>query len=230
MSAKKILIYSALILACIVIIILSVLVSDTLFIGPRRFFAFGFPERFGSPFALFGQHQFGWKGILSAFGAYFFLYLSGLLALFLFPSRYGSMHAALRHSPMEWLRFLVVGGLTGLGLVLLTGLGIATSALFPVPLVLITLLMLAVYIGLIVVALAIGAWFNRLAGSAGSTALFDYAIGLLIVFTLGRIPILGWVFTILFGGVALGVIITSRFGHGGAWTLAGVKTISEESL
>jgi hypothetical protein len=217
MSAKKILIYSALILACIVIVILSVLVSDTLFIGPRRFFAFGFPERFGSPFALFGQHQFGWRGILSAFGAYFFLYLSGLLALFLFPSRYGSMHAALRHSPMEWLRFLVVGGLTGLGLILLTGLGIATSALFPVPLVLITLLMLAVYIGLIVVALAIGAWFNRLAG-------------LLIVFTLGRIPILGWVFTILFGGVALGVIITSRFGHGGAWTLAGVKSISEESL
>ncbi len=140
------------------------------------------------------------------------------------------MHAALRHGPREWLRFLVVGGLTGLGLVLLTGLGIATSALFPVPLVLITLLMLAVYIGLIVVALAIGAWFNRLAGSAASTALFDYAIGLLIVFTLGRIPILGWVFTILFGGVALGVIISSRFGHGGAWTLAGVKTISEEIL
>jgi hypothetical protein len=49
---------------------------------------------------------------------------------------------------------------------------------------------------------------------------FDLTVGILIVFTLGRIPAAGWVFVAILGALALGVVIDSRFGAGGPWSLA----------
>ena len=46
------------------------------------------------------------------------------------------------------------------------------------------------------------------------------ALGLLLVFAAGRIPFAGWVIVLLISALALGAVVVTRLGAGGAWSLA----------
>jgi hypothetical protein len=127
------------------------------------------------------------------------------------------------------LRLLGIGGLAGVAAVLLTILGAFAFVASPVSLLLLAGLLLAVWGGMVAVALAMGHKISRWAGVQASSPVFDLTVGILIVFTLGRIPVAGWIFVAILGALALGVVIDSRFGAGGSWSLAEFES-GEEAM
>jgi hypothetical protein len=121
-----------------------------------------------------------------------------------------------------------VGLLAGVVAVLLTVLGTFAFVASPVSLLLWAGLLLAFWGGTVAVALALGRGISRWAGLKTSTPVFDLTLGILIVFTLGRIPVAGWFFVAILCALALGIVIDSRFGAGGPWSLADFQ-IAEEA-
>jgi hypothetical protein len=228
MPLKKILLLGLLIVICLVVVAFSNQVAQQLAInGGRLFGGNEFLGRFPGRFGIFGRHLPGWRGIVSAIGAFFFLYLSGVLALFLAPHQIGVMRAAMFKGTKASLRIFAIGVLSILAFFLLVGLGLLTAAAFPVPLLLLSGLVLITWLGLIVLALAVGDGLSHLIGLSPTNPLFDLAVGLLVVFTLGRIPIVGFVLTILVSALALGIAVSTRLGNGGAWSLNDLQSIPE---
>jgi hypothetical protein len=228
MSRRALLVLGGLMVAAVAVVIVSSLVAGQLESGPEPGrvlgpldFLFG---RFGrgpfGRFGPFGRHLAGWRGLASALGAYCFLYLAGVLTLLALPRRLRVVRDAFGSSRRNWLRLFGVGALAMLLTVLLVALGLFTFALFPLPLVLVTALILAAWAGVVGLALALGGGLRRAAGMASASPMLDFALGLLLVFALGRIPFAGWVSVTLIGALALGAVVITRFGTGGAWSLA----------
>jgi hypothetical protein len=225
MSTKTIVILSLIILLCLGVIALSLFFSPPLFSmfdrfrggGPfgRRpmFFPFG-------PFGPFGRHFTGWREIAATLASYVFLYLTGVLMLFAFPRSLRTMRDGLSRGMGEIFRLLGIGAFSLIALLFLIALGFFASAAFPLPFLLIAILLLMAWGGLVGLSLAVGRGLVRLAGGLQSSPLFDLALGVLIIFTLGHIPIAGWVIIGLFGMLALGAVVATRFGSGATWSLA----------
>lgn len=228
MSRRALFVLGGLVVAAVAVVIVSSLVAGQLESGPETVRILGpfdfFVGRFGrgpfGRFGPFGRHLAGWRGLASALGAYCFLYLAGLLTLLALPRRLRAVRDAFGPSPRNWLRLFGIGALAALLMVLLAALGLFTFAFFPLPLVLVAALVLAAWAGVVGLALALGGGVRRRAGLASPSPLLDFALGLLVVFALGRIPFAGWVIVTLIGAVALGAVLTTRFGTGGAWSLA----------
>jgi hypothetical protein len=231
MSRRALFILGGLVIAAVVVVVVSSLAAGQLDantepgralgpLGPLDLvlgrFGRGTFERFGP----FGRHLAGWRGLASALGAYCFLYLAGLLTLLALPQRLRVVRDAFGASRRNWLRLFGIGALAMLLTVLLVALGLFTFALFPLPLVLVTALVLAAWAGVVGLALALGGGLRRSAGLAAAPPMLDFALGLLLVFALGRIPFAGWVIVTLFAALALGAVVMTRFGTGGVWSLA----------
>jgi hypothetical protein len=172
----------------------------------------------------FGRHLPGWHGIASALASYCFLFLAGVLALYVFPRRLRVARDALGQGFREGLRFLGIGVLSALAIGALTALGTFAFVSFPVSLLLVSALLLAFWAGMVAISLALGRNLSRRAGADKSSPLLDLAIGTLVVFALSRIPIAGWAVVGLLGAVSLGVVVATRFGTGGPWSLAELET------
>jgi len=221
MSIKTVVILSLVILACLAVIGLS------LFLSPPLFTLFGrFPgwAQFGRrpmffPFGPFDRHFTGWREIAATFASYVFLYLTGVLALFAFPRPLRAMRDVFGRGAGEIFRLLGIGAFSVLALLFLIALGFFASAAFPLPFLLIAILLLTAWSGLMGLSLALGRGLTRWAGGLQSSPLFDLALGVLIIFALGHIPLAGWVIVALFGVLALGAVVATRFGSGGAWSL-----------
>jgi len=228
MSRRAVLILGGLVVLAVAVVVISSLVAGQLDFSPppgRPLGPFDFLlGRFGrgtlGRFGPFGRHLAGWRGLASALGAYCFLYLAGLLTLLALPQRLSVVRHAFGSSPRNWLRLFGIGLLAMLLMVLLVALGLFTFALFPLPLVLVTALVLAAWAGVVGLALALGGGLRRAAGLAAASPMLDFALGLLFVFALGRIPFAGWVIVTLIAALALGAVVMTRLGAGGAWSLA----------
>ena len=228
MSRRGLIFLGALVLAAIALVVVSSLVAGQLDSTPEPGRALGplgfFLGRFGrgplARFGPFGRHLAGWRGLASALGAYCFLYLAGLLTLLVLPRRLSVVRDAFGRSGHSWLRLFGIGALALVLLVLLVALGLFTFALFPLTIVLISALTLAAWAGVVGLALALGRGLRRAAGLVSAAPMLDFALGLLLVFALGRIPFAGWFIVLLIGAVALGAVVTTRLGTGGDWSLA----------
>src|ERR1051326_4228989 len=90
MSTKTIVILSLVILVCLGVIALSMFLSPPLLSMFDRFRGWGpFGRRplffpFG-PFGPFGRHLTGWREVAATIASYVFLYMTSVLALFVFP-------------------------------------------------------------------------------------------------------------------------------------------------
>ena len=229
MPRRAFFILGGLVLAALAVIIASSLIAgqlDTAAVQPGRplgplgfllgLFGRGPFGRFGP----FGRHLAGWRGLASALGAFCFLYLAGLLTLLVLPRRLSLVRDAFGPSPRSWLRLFGIGALAMLLLVLLVALGLFTFAVFPLTIVLVTALLLAAWAGVVGLALALGRGLRRAAGLGTAAPMLDFALGLLLVFAVGRIPFAGWVIVLLISALALGAVVVTRLGAGGAWSLA----------
>jgi hypothetical protein len=235
MSRRSYLLLGVLIAVCLAAIGLSVNAANrlppTVFV-PREREAIPLPGAGIGPIvraAPFGPHPAGWRGAVAAVASFCFLYLVSVLALFIFPRRLRRARDGLLAGRGQVLRLLGIGGLAGVAAVLLTILGAFAFVASPVSLLLLAGLLLAVWGGMVAVALAMGHKISRWAGVQASSAVFDLTVGILIVFTLGRIPVAGWIFVAILGALALGVVIDSRFGAGGSWSLAEFES-GEEAM
>jgi hypothetical protein len=229
MDVKKFFLYGGTVFVSLALVAFSILVggdqAGRLGFLPQRGFG---PPRFPGVLFVFGRHLPGWLGVLSVIGAYLFLYISGLIVFFLIPRQMGVMRNAFlpaeaREAWKNWLFFLGVGILSLLALALLSALGLLTAAAFPLPLFLLALLLLVIWIGLVTFGLVIGAGLRRLAGAQQAAPLGELALGLLVVFALGRLPFVGWLFTLLMAAISLGAVVATRLGFGGMWTLTGLE-------
>lgn len=229
MSGKSMLWIGLLVVVCVAVIVGSAFVMGRLagrfapfqdhgpFPGPSfERGSLGPLDRFG-PFL---RNPTGRRGIVSAVGGYAFLFLTGVLALFAFPRPLRRLEDAFRRGGGETVRLFGLGMLTGLAVLLLTALGFFTLAAFPLPILLVVALFFAVWAGMTGLSLAFGRGINRRVGLAQSSPVLDMAIGTLVLFTLSRIPLLGIVILLLLASAALGAAVSTRFGTGGAWTLA----------
>jgi hypothetical protein len=234
-SRRAVVVLGGLVLAAVAVIVASTLLTGRIetstevvrLPGPLGFQVGPFGRGLFGRFGPFGRHLGGWRGLASALGAYCFLYLAGLLTLLALPRPLRVVRDAFGASPRNWLRLLGIGALAALLVLLLAALGLFTFVLFPLPLLLVTLLIVAAWAGVVGLALALGSGLRRAAGlavAAGNTAgpMFDFGLGLLLVFALGRIPFAGWVIVTLIGALALGAMVVTRLGTGGVWSLAGL--------
>lgn len=233
MSTRSILVLGAFIVVCVAVIALSSFATDQLAVTLGHFrgrWPFGhFGRGLFGQFGPFGWHRAGWRGIVSALASYSFLYLAGVLALFGFPRQLRALRDAFRRGAGKSLRLFGIGALGGLALLLLTVLGTFTFVAFPLPLLLLGVLLLAAWASLIGLALALGRQIGRWAGMGRTSPLFDLALGTLGIFTLGYIPVAGWIIIALLGALGVGAVIATRFGAGGAWSLADFNLSEENS-
>jgi hypothetical protein len=233
MSTKSILLLSLLVLVSIAVIVLSSLATDELTSAFGHIRGRGVFGHFGrGPFGRFGPfgwHLAGWQGIVSVLASYTFLFLAGLLALFAFPRQLRLMRDAFGRGAGEGFRLLGIGTLGALVLVSVTALGAFAFVAFPLPFLLLAALLLAAWGGMVGLTLALGRWISHRVGLERPSPVFDLGLGTLVIFALGRIPIAGWVIVALLGALALGVIIETRFGAGGAWSLAVFEAAAEEN-
>jgi hypothetical protein len=225
LNVRKFVVYGGTILVSLALLALSILVGNYEEVRRGVFLhrGFGLLPFQGAVF-IFGRHLPGWQGVFSVIGAYLFLYLSGMVMLFLIPRQIGVMLNAFlpaheQRGLRNWLFFLGVGILSLLALILLAGLGLVTDAAFPLPLFMLALLLLIIWIGLITFGLVLGAGISRLAGSPHSGPLGELSLGLLVVFALGRLPFIGWLFTLFMVTLSLGAVVITHLGSGGQWTL-----------
>ncbi len=226
MSRRSLLLLALLIVVCLATVLLSTYVTNRL---PGTVFVQRGPEPAPLPgvgigpfveVAPFGPHPEGGRGIVAAAASFVFLYLASVLVLFIFPRRLRLARDGLMAGGVNALRLLGIGALAGIAALLLTILGSFAFVAFPVSVLVLAGVLLAVWGGMVAVALAIGRGISRRAGVGAASPVFDLTIGILIVFTLGRIPVAGWFFVALLAALALGVVIDSRFGAGGPWSLA----------
>jgi hypothetical protein len=231
MSIKTIAILGGLIALSIGVVVLSSLAFDPgrgnvivsmISPAPDRFEVPAPPSAvpFVSRFGPFGRYASGARGIVSAFSSYLFVYLAGAAAAFLVPRPLRVIRDAIRRGPKDWPRFLGIGVLCGLGFVLMTALGVFTVAGFPLAALLLPLLIVVAWVGLVALSLALGKAITRAAGLAAASPLVDLAVGSLIVFALGQVPIIGWGVTAVLAAIALGAVVDTRFGALGGWSLA----------
>ena len=172
----------------------------------------------------FGEHAAGWRGILSAAASWVYLYLTSALLLVLFPHRLRLITQAVKSGgPRAQLRLFLIGFLAALA----SGLLVLLARFAFVWAVLIIILTGAVFVlsflGLIGIGLMIGGAVRRWAKLAPSLWI-ELALGSLVLFALGRIPIAGWFCFAVVAAWGLGAVLATHLGSGEAWSLQDWRT------
>jgi hypothetical protein len=236
---RSTLLLSLVLLICIVVVVGSVLAQEQLatLLGPfrfrdfSRFFRFVTPGNPSTPNVDVVRHPSllvaTGRGLLSALASYAFLFFAGVLTLFGFPGQLRAVRDSYTQGVNTLLRMLAIGGFGTLVVVLLVMLGVLTFAAFPLPLVLLVALLLAAWGGLVGLTLAVGQFINRWAGIKNSSPLLDLAFGTLVLFSLTKIPFAGTILLVLLTMWALGAVLLTRFGQGGAWSLTAFSQLEE---
>lgn len=228
---------------CVVLVVGSVLAQEQLntLLGPFRFRDVSRVFRFVTPFVppfsapvpdvnpvrrpslLIATS----RGLLGAFATYAFLFFASLITLFGFPAQLRKVRDSYRQGVNMLLRMLGIGGFGTLVVLLLAMLGLLTFVAFPLSFILLLVLVLAAWGGLVGLALAVGQWINRRVGLKGVSPLLDLAFGILVLYTLTRIPFAGTILLALLTMWALGAVLLTRFGLGGVWSLAAFTQLEE---
>ncbi len=173
-------------------------------------------DGFGRPF--FWARRSPWWLLGQVMASEVFLFVIGSLVLLLFPARLRVMLAALSERGRA-SGLLGLGFLTGILLLALGALAVFSLIGLPFLPVLFLLVALAVGWGLVAVTLRVGAGVRRTARIEDSHPLFDLALGVLVLFIVGSVPILGGLAFLLAAAWGLGAVVATRFGSSEGWHL-----------
>ena len=172
----------------------------------------------------FGAHAAGWRGILSAAASWVYLYLTSVLMLALVPSRVRLVTQALKAGRWrEQGRLFLIGLLATLASVLLVVLARFAFVWFVLVILLIGGMLVLSFLGVIAVSLMVGGGVRQWARFAPSVWV-ELALGSLILFAFGRIPVAGWVLVGIVMAWGLGAVLATHLGTGEAWSLQDLKT------
>jgi hypothetical protein len=167
----------------------------------------------------FGAHAAGWQGILSAAASWVYLYLTSALLLALFPRRMRLITQAIKSGGLAaQLRLFLIGFLATLALALLVLLARFASVWFVLVIILTGAAFVLSFLGIIGISLMMGGAVRRWAKFVPSPW-GELALGSLILFALGRIPVAGWICIGIVAAWGLGAVLATHLGSGEAWSL-----------
>jgi hypothetical protein len=173
----------------------------------------------------FGARTSGWQGILSAAASWVYLYLTSVLMLALVPHRVRLVAQSLKAGGWrERGRLFLIGVLAALASALLAMLARFAFVWGVLIVILAGVAFVLSYLGLIAISLTLGAWVWRWAKFPPSVWA-ELAMGSLILFALGRIPIAGWILIGVIAAWGLGAVLATHLGSGEAWSLQDWKTL-----
>ncbi len=176
-----------------------------------------FPPPTGS--MLLQQPLSGLPAWVASVALFITLFLAGVANLFLSPAHVRSM---LRTLDLGWGRVLPIALLgIGFGLLLMVfAMGAALARItFPLTILAAFLLVFVSMWGFLSAAYALGRLLLAKAGWGRWSPAVALALGLLLLVPLIRIPLVGGVIMIIYMGLGLGLVITTRFGSNEPWSL-----------
>ncbi|HET7010699.1 MAG TPA: hypothetical protein VFI11_07995 [Anaerolineales bacterium] len=150
-------------------------------------------------------------------------YLVGVLILFTVPRHVRRLSEALKGGTRPLLRFLVTGILLAAALVALVLLTAFYVHLFPLPIVLVFTYLLAALGGVVAIEYEVGRDLLRRGGWPQASPLLALAVGCVLVFAATRIPYLGPYLLALAWMTGAGLVLATRLGSGGPWSLAALR-------
>ena len=220
-----------LVIACLVVIAIPALIAapETPQATPRPERDVSRQFRFeGAPIWMrlspFGAHTGGWRGILSAAASWVYLYLTSVLMLALMPHRVRRVTQALKSGGWrERGRLFLIGLLATLASVLLVVLARFAFVWFALVILLVGGVLVLSFLGVIGVSLMIGEGVRKWARFAPSVWV-QLALGSLILFAFGHIPVAGWILVGIVMAWGLGAVLATHLGSGEAWSLQDWKT------
>ncbi|MBI2908578.1 MAG: hypothetical protein HYX92_13115 [Chloroflexi bacterium] len=169
----------------------------------------------------FGVQQKAWAGV----GLYMasLVVMLGLYAplLYLFPYRLRRVREAMDSSGSQALRTILTGIL---GYILVAGLvTLLTIIVIGMPLAVIIVLatILLSLAGLAAASLVIGRGLAKAVGLRPDGPLTELVFGILLLFPLSILPLVGWVMVALANSLGFGAILLTKFGSEEGWTLQG---------
>jgi len=186
------------------------------------------PFRFDSPqiwlrWSPFGMHVAGWQGIVSAIASWVYLYLTSVLMLGLAPRRVRLIAQTLQSAGWRaGSRLFAVGLLAALVSVLLVVLARFTFVWFVLVIVLAGGVFVLSFLGLVSVTLMLGGGLWRWARLTPSRW-GELALGSLVIFALGRVPVAGWILVGIVTVWGLGAVLATHLGSGEAWSFQEVN-------
>jgi len=181
--------------------------------GDRR----GFRLEGRGMFGILGMERIGADSFLGRVGALLLLLGTGTLTLYLVPRRVGRIAQTLEVGGVALARLFLVGLA---GYVVFAALSVlAALTLFGAPVGL--LLLIGAYaiipLGLAAISLPLGRAAGRRFGLTPPGPLVDLLAGLLIIFILSLIPLLGTVLLVLLAIVGFGAVVLTRAGSAQGW-------------
>lgn len=167
--------------------------------------------------------MFNLPPLLTALVALFTLYLSGILVLLNFPAQIRRMEKAFSDTLGGLARLAVLGLFTTILVIAVSVSSALTMGTFPLTITLGSILFLCGFFGFIALAYTLGHKLFTRADWEYLSPLYALLVGLLILFSLSRLPLVGIIFTIVFTCLGIGGIIATRFGSGLPWDLSPLK-------
>jgi hypothetical protein len=172
----------------------------------------------------FGVHVAGWQGVLAAAASWVYLYLMSALLLVVFPRRMRLVTQTVGAGGWRvQLRLLLIGLLATLASVLLILLARYASVWFVLVIILAGAVLVLSFLGLVGISLMMGNALGRWAKLTPSLWV-ELALGSLVLFALGRIPVAGWLCFVVAAAWGLGAVLATHLGSGEAWSLQGWQT------
>jgi len=172
----------------------------------------------------FGVHVAGWQGVLAAAASWVYLYLMSALLLVLFPRRMRLVTQTVGSGGWRvQLRLLLIGLLATLASGLLVLLARFASVWFVLVIILSGAVFVLSFLGLIGIGLMVGGAVRRWAKLAPAPWI-ELALGSLVLFALGRIPVAGWLCFAIVAAWGLGAVLATHLGSGEAWSLQDWRT------
>ena len=174
----------------------------------------------GREVGLFGLAGTTLGGVTGHLASLVTLLLAGLGVLYALPARVGRIAAALDGRWLQRVRLGAVGLAAGLLALAFGTLALLTIAGPAIAVTIIALSYLGGLFGITAVSLPLGRWIARRGGLAEQPPAIDLLAGLLGLFLISLLPILGGIIFALVALVGLGATIQTRAGSVQPWSLA----------
>ena len=146
-------------------------------------------------------------------------YLVGVLVVFAVPRTVRRLADTVAGGRRSLARYLFAGILLAAMLLAVALLTAVFAHLFPVPIVLLFVFFIAALSGVVALQYELGRDLLRRAGGSGASPLAALAIGTLLFFSATRVPYLGPLVLAAIWMTGAGLVLTTRFGSGGRWSL-----------
>lgn len=167
----------------------------------------------------FGVHQRGLDGVGLYLASLLVMFALSISTLYLFPTRLIRVRDHLFGNSAEILRSLLSGILGYIMLTVLVVLMVMLVVGIPIALVLMFGALLLSLAGWVTASLLVGRWLAERFGVGATSPSNELVLGILLLFPITIVPLIGWLVAIVGTAVGFGTILLTKFASNGGWRL-----------